>query len=71
MKDLHKALGDLVLFVAYTRIQAAFIFIFSDERAYRDKRILIEQYCKQYDHLKHKDRIVIQGKPLRPGGFSA
>ena len=72
VKDLHVAFGDLVLFVAYTRIQAAFVFLFNDEQAYRNQRKLIELYCKQYEHLKHKDKlIIIQGKPLQPGGFSA
>lgn len=69
VKDLTDTFGDLVLFAAYTRIQAAFVFIFTDEHTYKDKRKLIENYFKQYDHLKHREKLIIYGKPLRPSGF--
>jgi len=59
VKDLTDTYGELTLFVAYTRIQAGLVFIFNDEATYRDKRKLIEQYCYQYSHLKHKDKFII------------
>jgi len=69
--DLYECFGDWVLFVGYARIQAGLVFIFNDEATYREKRRMIENYFRQYDHLKHKDKIIIQGKPPQPGGFSA
>ena len=69
IKSLNAAFGDNVLFVAYTRIQAGFVFIFHDDYTYRDKRNLIEYYIRQYDYLKHKDKFIIQGKPLKSSGF--
>lgn len=69
--DLVEAFGELTLFVAYTRIQAGFVFIFNDEQTYFDKRRLIEQYYYQYAHLKHCDKFIIAGKPLKSSGFLA
>jgi hypothetical protein len=69
--DLCKCFGDWVLFVGYARIQAGLVFIFNDEATYYDKRRLIENYFRQYDHLKHRDKFIIRGKPPQHGGFSA
>jgi hypothetical protein len=71
VKDLTETFGNQVLLAAYTRIQAAFVFIFADEHTYMDMRKLIENYFKQYDHLKHREKLIIHGKPLRPSGFRA
>lgn len=69
LKDLKDAFGEHTLFVAYTRIQASFVFIFNDEATYTDKRKAIEQYYHQYGHLKHCDKFIINGKPLKSSGF--
>jgi hypothetical protein len=71
MKDLTDAFGEFILFVAYTRIQAGFVFIFNDESTCLDKRVIIEQYYHQYAHLKHCDKFIINGKPLKSSGFLA
>ena len=69
--DLRETFGEWVLFIGYSRIQASLVFIFNDEATYMDKRKLIEQYYNQYDHLKHKDKFIIRGKPLKSSGFRA
>jgi hypothetical protein len=69
--DLRETFGEWVLFIGYSRIQASLVFIFNDEATYMDKRRLIEQYYNQYDHLKHKDKFIIHGKPLKSSGFRA
>ncbi len=69
VEDLTEAFGEHILFVAYSRIQAGFVFIFNDEATCIDKRKLIEQYYHQYAHLKHKDKFTINGKPLSSSGF--
>jgi hypothetical protein len=71
VRDLEGSFGDLTLFIGYSRIQAGLVFIFNDESMYYDKRKLIEEYFKRYDHLKHRDKFIIQGKPPQHGGFSA
>lgn len=69
--DLCECFGDWVLLVGYARIQAGFVFIFNDEETYIEKRRLIENYFRQYDHIKYRDKFIIQGKPPQHGGFSA
>lgn len=70
-KDLTKVFGPWILFTGYGRIQAGIVFIFNDEETYMDKRKIIEDYFRQYDHLKHRDKFIIQGKPpLISSGFS-
>jgi hypothetical protein len=69
--DLETSFGDLFLFIGYSRIQAGLVFLFNDESIYHDKRKLIEDYFRQYDHLKHRDKFIINGKPLKSSGFSA
>jgi len=71
VKDLRESFGDWVLFIGYARIQASLVLIFNDEATYMDKRKLIEEYYQQYDHLKHKDKFIIRGKPLKTSGFRA
>jgi|GEM_PF-5124351 len=71
MEDLRESFGEWVLFIGYSRIQASLVFIFNDEATYMDKRKLIEQYYQQYDHLKHRDKFIIRGKPLKSSGFLA
>ena len=69
MRDLCESFGDWVLFVGYARIQAGLVFIFNDEETYIEKRRLIENYFRQYDHLKHRDKFILEGKPPQHGGF--
>jgi hypothetical protein len=69
--DLRETFGEWILFIGYSRIQASLVFIFTDEATYMDKRKLIEQYYNQYDHLKHKNKFIICGKPLKSSGFRA
>lgn len=71
VRDLEASFGNLLLFVGYSRIQAGLVFIFNDESIYHDKRKLIEEYFKRYDHLKHRDKFIIRGKPPQHGGFPA
>ena len=71
VRDLQESFGEWVLFIGYSRIQASLVFIFNDEATYMDKRKLIEQYYEQYDHLKHRSKFIIQGKPLKSSGFLA
>lgn len=71
VEDLKNCFGDWVLFTGYSRIQAGMVFIFNDEATYMDKRKLIEEYFRQYDHLKHRDKFIIKGKPLNSSGFLA
>lgn len=71
LEDLNECFGEWVLFVGYSRIQAGMVFVFNDEATYMDKRKLIEHYFRQYDYLKHKDKFIIQGKPLKSSGFLA
>jgi hypothetical protein len=71
VKDLRESFGEWVLFIGYSRIQASLVFIFNDEATYMDKRKLIEQYYEQHNHLKHRDKFIIQGKPLKSSGFLA
>lgn len=71
LQDLNECFGEWVLFTGYSRIQAGMVLVFNDEVTYMDKRKLIEHYFRQYDHLKHKDKFIIKGKPLRSSGFLA
>lgn len=71
LEDLRNSFGEWVLFVGYSRIQAGLVFIFNDKSIYMDKRRLIEEYFRRYDHLKHRDKFIIQGKPLTSSGFLA
>lgn len=54
---LKKEFGDNVLLFAYERISACLVFIFKDEFNYlKIKKHLIE-YMKQYEEIKHFQRI--------------
>jgi hypothetical protein len=70
-RDLHQSFGEWVLFTGYSRIQAGLVFVFNDEATYMDKRKVIEDYFRQHDHLKHRDKFIIRGKPLKSSGFRA
>ncbi|MBL7845769.1 MAG: hypothetical protein JNK44_18045 [Cyclobacteriaceae bacterium] len=71
LEDLQKSFGEWVLFIGYARIQAGMVLIFNDQESYVVKRKLIEDYFRDYGHLKHRDKFIIQGKPLTSSGFLA
>ncbi len=58
--DLKDFYGKWVLLTGYSRIQASIVLIFNTEMEYEDKREMIKRYFKQYEHLEHAKKIILE-----------
>lgn len=59
LHDVRESLSPYALLIAYQRIQAAIVLVFNNEDELNDKKGKIREYINSYDHLKHKDKLIL------------